>query len=250
MRRDAGPLLALDTSGAVGSVAVGVEGRVLARRFLLEPREHAAGVVPAVSAVLEEAGLQRVDVGGVVAGAGPGSFTGVRVAAATAKGLAHALGVPLWAVSSLEAAFLTTDALPRGEGPWPPAEPASPPARRAVLFDARGRRLFLAVFETSGSSLRAVTPPSFSTLDDLIEVPLKGLALCGAGALRHRQELEDRGGRFLAPPAGFPTADGLLRAVWEYGRRPVEDPASWEPDYLRSTGAERARRAQVSDPVG
>jgi len=124
------------------------------------------------------------------------------------------------------------------------------PARCAVLFDARGRRLFMAVYETAPASLRAVTPPAFSTVDDLVQVPLDGLALCGTGALRHRAELEARGGRVLAPPAGFPTADGLLRAVWEYGRRPVEEPARWEPDYLRSTGAERARRARVSDPVG
>jgi len=247
--RVAFPLLALDTSGAVGSVAVGVEGRVVARRFLLESREHAAGVVPAMWAVLQDTGMERGDIGGIVTGAGPGSFTGVRVAAATAKGMAHALDVPLWAVSSLEAAFLTSDALPEGEGPWPPRS-APVPARRAVLFDARGRRLFMAVYETAPGSLRAVSPPAFSTLDDLVEVPLDGLALCGAGALRHREELEARGGRVLEPPAGFPTADGLLRAVWEYGRRPVEDRAGWEPDYLRSTGAERARSARVSDPVG
>ncbi|MDF2697777.1 MAG: tsaB, partial [Labilithrix sp.] len=114
-------LLAFDTSIAVGSVAVGLGGELLASATLDERKEHASRLVPSIEKVLERAAMRITDVGGIVVGEGPGSFTGVRVAAATAKGLAHALGVPLWAFSSLAAAALAEDAGPT----------------RYVLFDAR-----------------------------------------------------------------------------------------------------------------
>jgi tRNA threonylcarbamoyladenosine biosynthesis protein TsaB len=90
--------VAMDTSGPVGHVAVSRGGEVLARQTMKRRLEHAAGLVPALSRVLKEASVDVEEVRGVVVGEGPGSFTGVRVAAATAKGLARARRIPLWAV--------------------------------------------------------------------------------------------------------------------------------------------------------
>ena len=90
-----GVFLAFDTSSAVGSVAVGQEGVVLAHAELEEQRKHASALVPAIRTVLLEAGIDKSELDGIVVGEGPGSFTGVRVSAATAKGMAHALGLPL-----------------------------------------------------------------------------------------------------------------------------------------------------------
>ena len=92
-------LLALDTSCPIGSVAVGRGGELLGRALLEQRTEHAARVIPAIEQVLEEVAVERTALGGVVIGEGPGSFTGVRVAAATAKGLVRALAVPMWPVS-------------------------------------------------------------------------------------------------------------------------------------------------------
>ena len=83
-------LLAMDTSTALGTVAVACGREVLARAELGEQRTHASGLVPAIAEVLDEAGVDREELSGVVVGSGPGSFTGVRVAAATAKGLTYA----------------------------------------------------------------------------------------------------------------------------------------------------------------
>ena len=161
-------LLALETSGNLGSVAVAVGGEVRARRFLAEPRAHASAIVGAIDAVLMAAGITRQALGGVVVGSGPGSFTGVRVAAATGKGLAHALGCPMWAASSLAAGALTPEALPPGAGPWAAPAPGDLPSRRGVLFDARGRRLFAAAFEVSGVRSKVILDPRFLTLDELL----------------------------------------------------------------------------------
>ena len=66
---------------------------------------------------------------------------------------------------------------------------------------------------------------------------------CGDGAVRHRDVLEGTGLRVLDPPAGVPTADGVL-AAW--ARNPGEAVAAgdWSPDYLRETGAVRAREGR------
>jgi tRNA threonylcarbamoyladenosine biosynthesis protein TsaB len=75
----------------------------------------------------------------VIVGAGPGSFTGVRVAAATARGLAHGLGVPLYAYSSLAAVAMETGL----------------DGNVCALFDARRGEVYAACYESSGTRIRA-----------------------------------------------------------------------------------------------
>lgn len=96
-----GPLLALDASTARGSVAIVREGAVIAERSVAMRSPHEEPLLPAVVAALSACGLAAGDLVAVVAGGGPGSFTGLRIAAATAKGLALARDLPLFVVPSL-----------------------------------------------------------------------------------------------------------------------------------------------------
>jgi len=95
-------LLALETSSPVGSIALLCGGDVL-ERFIETPREQTDLVLPFVDDVLAAAGLALRDLDAIAFGRGPGSFTGLRIAAAVTQGLAFASGVPVVAVSSLEA---------------------------------------------------------------------------------------------------------------------------------------------------
>lgn len=244
---DGSILLALETSGPVGSVALSMGGQVQGRRFLGESGGHAAALVPAVAGVLGEAGVSRDDLTGVVVGAGPGSFTGARVAAAAGKGLAFALGVPLWAVSSLLGAALTEQALPGEEGPWGPAGEVVGQHlhTRFVLFDARGDRVFAAAYRLTEGMPRELRAPFFAHMPDVLaDETLAGAGFCGDGAVRHAGLLEAEDRLVLPPPLGFPSADGLLRAMaLDPDRPPVDDVDAWEPDYLRESSAQRARKA-------
>ena len=93
--------LALDASTYVGDVALLEGERVLADETTAMKDAHHERLMPAVVAVLERAGKTVDDVDRVVCGAGPGSFTSLRIAGSIAKGIAAGVGVPLYAVPSM-----------------------------------------------------------------------------------------------------------------------------------------------------
>jgi tRNA threonylcarbamoyladenosine biosynthesis protein TsaB len=93
--------LALDASTYTGDVALLDDSRVLAEQSTPMKDAQHERLMPAVAAVLESAGKSMRDVQRIVCGAGPGSFTSLRIAGGIAKGLAAGAGLPLFAVSSL-----------------------------------------------------------------------------------------------------------------------------------------------------
>lgn len=95
-------ILALDTSTEAGSVAIWQEGEVL-EDFQLLPRQQAQALLPQIKGLLNKAGIELSQVDALAFGRGPGSFTGLRIAAASIQGLALALDRPVIPVSTLEA---------------------------------------------------------------------------------------------------------------------------------------------------
>ncbi len=104
-------LLALDTATEACSVALSVDGEII-ERFELAPRRHTELILPMAESVLAEAGLGLRDIDLFAFGAGPGSFTGLRIAAGVVQGLALGLDRPVVPVCTLET--LAEGALRRG----------------------------------------------------------------------------------------------------------------------------------------
>jgi len=137
-----GVWLAIDTATDIASVAVGKPPDTEAGVFVQGARRHAAELIVLIDHSLKQAGLRPQDLEGIVVGDGPGSFTGLRIGWAAAKGLAQQEGVSLAAVPSLMAAAAT---VARQLGPVPVAacrhggSTARPPtARRRLLRRAAG----------------------------------------------------------------------------------------------------------------
>ena len=99
-------LLALDTSTSNASVAVFDGHRVLSETTWLAGREHSTRLLVEAQIGLERVGKAPEHLTGLMVARGPGSFTGVRVALSVAKGMAAALRIPAWGVSSLDALAL------------------------------------------------------------------------------------------------------------------------------------------------
>ncbi|MBN8652481.1 MAG: tRNA (adenosine(37)-N6)-threonylcarbamoyltransferase complex dimerization subunit type 1 TsaB [Cytophagales bacterium] len=95
-------LLSIETSTQVCSVAIHQQGELIAFRELREPRSAASQLAPMIDAIMIESNTQPTMLGAVVVAAGPGSYTGLRIGVATAKGICFALNLPFIAVNTLD----------------------------------------------------------------------------------------------------------------------------------------------------
>jgi tRNA threonylcarbamoyladenosine biosynthesis protein TsaB len=162
---------------------------------LLGPPAHSAELLPALAALLEQAGAGWGDVRRLAVGVGPGTFTGLRIGVATARGLAHALGIGISPVSSLGAlAAGLAEGADRGRALLP-------------LIDARRREVFAALYR-AGSPEPQWGPLALAPPDLLERVADAGESPMAAGdwALESRSDLEAAG-------AVVPPADSGLHAV-------------------------------------
>ena len=96
-------VLAIESSGAVASAAILDNGKVLAFEQGPFKVTHSETLMPLVSRAFAIAGIKKESIDAIAVSAGPGSFTGLRIGSATAKGIAQALDLPIVEVSSLEA---------------------------------------------------------------------------------------------------------------------------------------------------
>ncbi len=108
------PILALDAAGAACSAAVWREGRLAAHGRRPMERGHAEALMPLVLEVLEAAGIGFAALGQVAVGVGPGSFTGIRIALAAARGIGLAAGLPVVGIDGFSAIASSTGPLPAG----------------------------------------------------------------------------------------------------------------------------------------
>jgi tRNA threonylcarbamoyladenosine biosynthesis protein TsaB len=143
-------LLALDTASAQCSVAL-FDGASMALRAVATQREHALLLLPMVEELLREAGVGIASLDGIAFGRGPGSFTGLRVAASVAQGLALGADLPVLPVSDLRALALQAvrSAVPRL------AVAGTRALRVACCMDARMSEVYAAAFEIPPGGLPA-----------------------------------------------------------------------------------------------
>ncbi|MEM1041753.1 MAG: tRNA (adenosine(37)-N6)-threonylcarbamoyltransferase complex dimerization subunit type 1 TsaB [Bacteroidota bacterium] len=225
------PLLALETATDVCSVAlVDGDARVTGLAETLEPRSHAARLVPLIQELLAEHGFAPSDLDAVAVSAGPGSYTGLRIGASTAKGLAWVTGADLVAVPSLEAlAFGALGRIAEGD-------------LLVAAFRSRRGEVYAAAFGRSGDSLSTLVPAEAVLLDALAAwLPgTEGTRWVAGEAGALAAEALPTETRVLDPAAVRPSAAlvGVL-GVRRLAAGQTEDVAAFEPDYLKAFVAKR-----------
>jgi tRNA threonylcarbamoyl adenosine modification protein YeaZ len=212
-------ILAIDTSGSFCSVALRGENGQVFERVSLGAGDHFEQLPRLVSAVCDDARIVVSSLCEIRVGAGPGSFTGLRIGMSYAKGLAVGVHAPLVPVSSFYGAALRVAS-------------ATPEAKRImVVSDARRDEVFLGQFEVHGGRCEEIGPESIVSRGQLLQVvtahpgclvvsPLKGFTIEGVPLLEEPL-----------------LAAGLLLAESSRAPYSVGEVALVEPNYVRGVSA-------------
>lgn len=214
-----GPILGIDTSSRRGSVALlGVEARV---RPLDGEQDHSRRLLPAIEALLLEAGCRPAELRGLGVALGPGSFTGLRVGLSTAQGLALALGLPCHGVDTFDA--------------W--AAHLGPAELLAVGLDAFRGELLGALFERG----RLVLGPWSATPEEFVARLPRGTLCAGGGVELYAERIRAAGQELRLSGQEPYLAGTVTRLAREaLGRGAKGAARELRPLYLREAYARRA----------
>lgn len=235
-----GWILGFDTATRATSVALADDEGVVLEARDDPPRgerpRHVSRLLPLCDEVLEQAGIGFDDLERLAVGIGPGTFTGLRIGVATARGLAQASGIPVVGVSTLQSLALAAG-----------SRAAQFEAVAAVL-DARRGEAFAAAWLSDRLEPLAeplIAPGAFTPemLAEQVLTLRSPMLAVGEGAVEFREVLESSGALIPDDEAELHrvTAAGHCRIARQL---PGADPARITPQYLRLPDAEIARRAK------
>ena len=220
-------ILGIDTSTMTGGAALLKDEELVGESILNIRTTHSERLIPAVDELLGHARIKLEEVGLISVVTGPGSFTGLRIGLATAKGFGYALGIPLVGVTTLEAFGWQFKVFP---------------GIVVALIDARRRSAFWQAFQ-GGSGL---TEAGHGSLDEVLgwcgSRSAAQFLFVGDGAVSYRQEIEAA----LSSAVFAPPALSLLRSsaaahlgYQRYLAGEEGDAVAVNPTYMRLTEAER-----------
>lgn len=221
-------ILAFETSAKAASVALAEDGKLLASCYQNTGMTHSQTLLVMAEDLLRQCGLTAQDVDAAAVAAGPGSFTGVRIGMAAAKGFAWGRQIPLIPVSTLEAMALS---LGVHEGIVCP------------VMDARRSQVYNALFRAEGGKLTRLTADRAISLAELgaeIKIFENCIFLVGDGSNLCYNTLLESAGNLILPPEHrmHQRAEGVALAAMGAD---VPDAAAVVPNYLRLSQAERER---------
>lgn len=223
-------ILSIDTTVIAGSVALSDGSSLVAQEQQDADGTHSEKLLVSVDNVLEEAGWDRADIDGIAVAVGPGSFTGLRIGLAAAKGLAMAFGIPIAGASSLKALALN------GRG-WNGVV--------VPLIDARRGEIYAAAWRVGedgrmeGVMEECVMPPA-TLVESLTRID-GDLMLVGDGATAYENALSEGLGERARIARGDESrshAVSLAALTLERLARGGDDLASISPNYIRRSDAE------------
>lgn len=215
-------LLSLDTSTDACTVAYSDE-RGIYERFLVAPRQHTAHALPMVEALLAEAGVSKRHLDAIALGIGPGSFTGIRLGAALAQGIALGVGCPILPISSLQAFALgvlqgsALDAL-------------------LVAQDARMQQLYWGEYAWDGECLQILQNDALSSPEAV--VPHQATHYAGSGV--------DLLGQRTCWPDTWPHAKAIAELAIAQGLATAVAPEAVTLAYLRQRVAEPSKSPKTA----
>lgn len=227
-------ILHIETAARICSVALANNGSFLCIRESSAPNSHSSQVTLFIEEVFREAGVPLTSVDAVAVSMGPGSYTGLRIGVAAAKGLCYALDRPLIAVETLRAMAygmsLTPSPSPGGRGEY-----------ICPMLDAKRMEVYCAIYDRNLEEIMPVEAVIVNE-DSFAEYLAKGLVIFGGeGAEKCREVLEHHpNARFIS---GFETSAKFMvpLAAERFTAGRFENLAYFEPFYLKEFVAGKPR---------
>ena len=221
-------LLAVDSSGIVATAAVYSDGIIRSSSQVNNKLTHSQTLLPMIDRVMSEAGIKPDELDAVAVGAGPGSFTGLRIGAATVKGLCLAIDKPVIPISSLEI-------IARGL--------YNCKTKICPIMDARRNQVYTAVYD---SDMNVITEPCAMGIDELLETfTSKEVTFAGDGVAVHKDAITEKMGErahFAPAHLRYQNAAAICElAESMYERGEYINAVDFSPVYLRMSQAERER---------
>ncbi len=226
-------LLAIDSSGLVATVAIVTEEAMLAEYTVNFKKTHSQTLLPMLNEIVNMTQLDLSEVDAIAVAAGPGSFTGLRIGSATAKGLGLALNKPVVAVPTLEGLayniFGTNQII-------------------CPMMDARRNQVYTGLYEFNQMELKVLKSQAAMGIEELLEElnqTGREVIFLGDGTESYQSIIEQQ---CMVPYSFAPIHLSRQRAgaigalgILYYKNNRIESAAEHEPVYLRLSQAERER---------
>ena len=222
--------LFIETTTNVCSVALSDENEIIALKESSEDRAHAKILAPFIREILDENKLETSDLDAVVLSKGPGSYTGLRIGVATAKGIAYASDIPLIAISTLRAmayGFVQKNQHPN--------------ALFIPMIDARRMEVYSAVYDNNNKGVRAIQADIIDEKSYSEYLSNSEVYFFGDGAPKCKDVITSERAHFIDnfdPSAAY--MHHLAMDKWK--NKDFEDVAYFEPFYLKDFIATVAKK--------
>lgn len=214
-------ILSLETSSLICSVAIHNEGKPLASVHIDQPQAAASQLAVAIDNTLKNLGLQPKELKAIAVSAGPGSYTGLRIGVATAKGLCFGLRIPLIAVNSLDLLAAQMLSSSNDENHW-----------LCPMFDARRMEVYTRLYDAKGIPQ---TPIEAKVIDESSYADVlasRGIVFFGSGADKCTEVIKSSRAKFIR--GVVPSVEKLGELAWQkFQQQGFEDVESYEPFYLK-----------------
>ena len=234
-------ILAIETSGRTGSVALGFGDKILHETTFSGFMRHSAEIFPAIAGLLDKANVKPDKIEHLYISNGPGSFTGLRIAASLAKMMYLTNSLKIVAVDSLDViAFNAIEAGRNKERDENLSAKAKEIRKIASVVDAKRARFFIAIYniypDGTDNRFEKVVPDTLTSAREFLNryaSEQNPIRLLGDGLLYHRKEFMAEGTYFLDEKYWSPRAEGVYRLGRELAKKNrFTDPVMLRPNYL------------------
>jgi tRNA threonylcarbamoyladenosine biosynthesis protein TsaB len=233
-------ILAIETSGRTGSVAIALGEQMLSEAYFSGPMRHSAEIFPAVHKLLERFSRKPKEIEHIYISVGPGSFTGLRIAVALAKTMHLANAAKIIAVDTLDViAANATDYISDFACATPDKkeDKVKGLTRLATILDAKRGQFFIAAYQNEQGGWKKTMPDCLMTDGQFIENcggKSRPVWLLGEGLVYHKDKFKADGIRFLDEKYWNPRAEKVHLLGWQKALAgQFADPLTLQPTYLR-----------------